>query len=80
MSFTPRAAGRMQAVQTPVISIVGDIVRATPGAISLGQGVVHYGPPSRRWRRHDSLAPNRTIINTKQLKELRSSPSLLPKK
>jgi aspartate/methionine/tyrosine aminotransferase len=45
MSFAPRAARRMQAVQTPVIPIVGDLVRSTPGAISLGQGVVHYGPP-----------------------------------
>jgi len=35
----------MQLVQTPVIPIVGDLVRCTPGAISLGQGVVHYGPP-----------------------------------
>jgi aspartate/methionine/tyrosine aminotransferase len=46
MSFTPRTAARMQAVQTPVIPVVGDLVRSTPGAISLGQGVVHYGPPS----------------------------------
>lgn len=45
MSFAPRAASRMQAVQTPVIPVVGDLVRATPGAISLGQGVVYYGPP-----------------------------------
>jgi len=45
MSFAPRSARRMQAVQTPVIPVVGDLVRATPGAISLGQGVVHYGPP-----------------------------------
>jgi len=35
----------MQSVQTPVIPIVGDMVRSTPGVISLGQGVVHYGPP-----------------------------------
>jgi aspartate/methionine/tyrosine aminotransferase len=41
----PKASARMQAVQTPVIPVVGDLVRATPGAISLGQGVVHYGPP-----------------------------------
>src|SRR6185369_16216281 len=46
MSFAPRPAARMQAVQTPVIPVVGDLVRSTPGAISLGQGVVHYGPPS----------------------------------
>jgi aspartate/methionine/tyrosine aminotransferase len=38
-------SARMQAVQTPVIPVVGDLVRATPGAISLGQGVVHYRPP-----------------------------------
>jgi aspartate/methionine/tyrosine aminotransferase len=35
----------MQLVQTPVIPVVGDLVRSTPGAISLGQGVVYYGPP-----------------------------------
>ena len=45
MSFAPRTAGRMQTVQTPVIPVVGDLVRSTPGAISLGQGVVYYGPP-----------------------------------
>jgi aspartate/methionine/tyrosine aminotransferase len=28
-----------------IVSVVGDMVRACPGAISLGQGVVHYGPP-----------------------------------
>ncbi len=36
---------RMAEVQTPIIPIVGDLVRSTPGAISLGQGVVSYGPP-----------------------------------
>ncbi len=45
MSFVPRASSRMHAVQSPVIPIVGELVRSTPGAISLGQGVVHYGPP-----------------------------------
>src|SRR5205085_7107474 len=45
MSLAPRSARRMQSVQTPVIPVVGELVRATPGAISLGQGVVHYGPP-----------------------------------
>ena len=38
-------ATRMDAVQSPIIPIIGGLVRATPGAISLGQGVVHYGPP-----------------------------------
>jgi aspartate/methionine/tyrosine aminotransferase len=36
---------RMQAVQTPVIPAVAALIRQHPGAISLGQGVVHYGPP-----------------------------------
>ncbi len=37
----------MTTVQDPVIPIVADLIRATPGTISLGQGVVAYGPPSR---------------------------------
>ena len=40
-----RESRRMAEVQSPVIPIVGDWVRATPGTISLGQGIVSYGPP-----------------------------------
>jgi aspartate/methionine/tyrosine aminotransferase len=36
---------RMQQVQSPIIPIVGEWIRATPGTHSLGQGVVHWGPP-----------------------------------
>lgn len=36
---------RMQAVQSPIIPIVGDLIRQHPGTISLGQGVVNYPPP-----------------------------------
>jgi len=36
---------RMQSVQTPIIPVVGELIRATPGTISLGQGVAYYGPP-----------------------------------
>ncbi|MEN6578455.1 MAG: pyridoxal phosphate-dependent aminotransferase [Phycisphaerales bacterium] len=36
---------RMQSVQTPIIPIVGELIRANPGTISLGQGVAYYGPP-----------------------------------
>ena len=36
---------RMQAVQTPIIPVVHKLIRDHPGTISLGQGVVHYGPP-----------------------------------
>ena len=36
---------RMQAVQTPIIPVVAELIRRHPGTISLGQGVVYYGPP-----------------------------------
>jgi aspartate/methionine/tyrosine aminotransferase len=35
----------MAAVQPPIIPILGELIRRTPGTISLGQGVVSYGPP-----------------------------------
>ncbi len=38
-------SGRVAAIQTPVIPIVGRWIAETPGTISLGQGVVSYGPP-----------------------------------
>ncbi len=37
---------RMQSVQSPIIPVVGELIRANPGTISLGQGVAYYGPPS----------------------------------
>jgi aspartate/methionine/tyrosine aminotransferase len=38
-------SARMLAVQQPIIPVVGELIRNHPGTISLGQGVVHYGPP-----------------------------------
>jgi len=35
----------MQAVQSPIIPVIGQLIRSYPGTISLGQGVVYYGPP-----------------------------------
>lgn len=40
-----RESSRLAAVQTPVIPIVGRWTAETPGTISLGQGIVAYGPP-----------------------------------
>jgi aspartate/methionine/tyrosine aminotransferase len=40
------AASRMDRIQAPIVAVVGDWIRQTPGTISLGQGVVHYGPPA----------------------------------
>ena len=42
-----RMATRMDQVQSPIIPVVGGWIRETPGTISLGQGVVHSGPPPR---------------------------------
>src|SRR5437870_386146 len=39
------APRRMEKVQLPVIPVVAELIRQTPGTISLGQGVVYYGPP-----------------------------------
>jgi aspartate/methionine/tyrosine aminotransferase len=36
---------RMRAVQSPIIPVVAELIRQHPGTISLGQGVVAYGPP-----------------------------------
>ena len=36
---------RMQAVQSPIIPVIAELIRRHPGTISLGQGVVHWGPP-----------------------------------
>jgi aspartate/methionine/tyrosine aminotransferase len=35
----------MQSVQAPIIPIIGKLIASTPGTISLGQGVVSWGPP-----------------------------------
>jgi aspartate/methionine/tyrosine aminotransferase len=41
----PPASRRMAAVQSPIIPVIAELIRNTPGTISLGQGVVYYGPP-----------------------------------
>src|SRR5688500_6656410 len=41
----PPISNRIQNVQSPMIPVVGEMIKRHPGTISLGQGVVHYGPP-----------------------------------
>ena len=36
---------RMLEVDAPIIPVIGQLIMAHPGTISLGQGVVFYGPP-----------------------------------
>ena len=38
-------ANRIEAVRSPVIPQVAELISQHPGTISLGQGVVNYGPP-----------------------------------
>ena len=40
-----RQSERMQRVDSPIIPTIAKLVRDNPGTISLGQGVVNYGPP-----------------------------------
>jgi len=37
---------RLATVETPIIPTIAAMVRRNPGTISLGQGVVNYGPPA----------------------------------
>ncbi len=45
MKTPPPLSQRMELVQTPIIPIVGHLIKENPGTISLAQGVVYYGPP-----------------------------------
>src|SRR5690349_9327449 len=40
-----RASRRMDSVRAPIIGVVSELAARTPGTISLGQGIVSYGPP-----------------------------------
>ena len=46
-----RESDRMRSVQTPIIPIIGRLIAETPGTISLGQGIVAYGPPPQAMAR-----------------------------
>ncbi len=45
--MTLSSSKRIQSVQDPIIPIVGQWIRENPGTVSLGQGVVWYGPPEQ---------------------------------
>jgi aspartate/methionine/tyrosine aminotransferase len=82
--LTMRQADRMAAVQTPVIPVIADLIRSTPGTISLGQGIVSYGPPpeamaaaatfggtldDHRYGPVEGLAPLLAVLQEKLLRE-----------
>ena len=37
---------RIDAIQSPIIPIIGELIKNSPGTISLGQGIVYYPPPT----------------------------------
>jgi aspartate/methionine/tyrosine aminotransferase len=43
----PATARRLSWVQPPVIPVMGELIAQTPGTISLGQGMVSWGPPAQ---------------------------------
>jgi aspartate/methionine/tyrosine aminotransferase len=45
-----REPQRMRNVQSPIIPVIAELIRTHPGTISLGQGVVSYGPPPEALR------------------------------
>lgn len=73
-------SSRLQTVQSPVIPVIGALVRDHPGTISLGQGVVNYGPPAEcvpaiqdffgdpenhKYKLVDGIVPLRELITRK---------------
>jgi aspartate/methionine/tyrosine aminotransferase len=56
-----REARRVSLMQTPVIPVIGELVRSNPGTISLGQGVVHYGPPPQAFERMSAALADHEI-------------------
>lgn len=48
----------MMEIQSPVIPIVSDLIKKTPGTISLGQGVVYYPPPQSVFEKVTTLKPS----------------------
>lgn len=49
---------RMQSVQSPIIPVVGELIRQNPGTISLGQGVVYYNPPQAAFAKISEFLEN----------------------
>lgn len=70
MPQTLRHTTRMDAVQAPIVPVIGEMIRRVPGTISLGQGVVHYGPPE------PAIAAARTALGESATHEYQDGPGL----
>ncbi|MEK9721517.1 MAG: aminotransferase class I/II-fold pyridoxal phosphate-dependent enzyme, partial [Quisquiliibacterium sp.] len=66
------ASDRIDQVQTPIIPTIAALVRANPGTISLGQGVVSYGPPA------DAVAALPALMADPQLNKYQAVTGIAP--
>jgi aspartate/methionine/tyrosine aminotransferase len=73
MARTLELSSRMAAVQAPIVAVVSEWTRQTPGTISLGQGVVHYGPPPEA---ADAVAAGLRDAATHEYQSVAGLPSL----
>ena len=66
----------MRGVQAPIIPVIADLIHETPGTISLGQGVVYYGPPEsalERARQIDNSLSYHLYSTVEGISELRTA-------
>jgi aspartate/methionine/tyrosine aminotransferase len=67
---------RLQRVQSPIIPVIGELIRNHPGTISLGQGVVSYPPPQQAFDQIAEFLANaelhkyQAVHGVQQLQEL----------
>jgi aspartate/methionine/tyrosine aminotransferase len=64
----------MDAVQAPIVAVIGGLIRQAPGTISLGQGVVHYGPPPAAI---DAVRGALTVASTHEYQDGAGLPALV---
>ncbi|MGH8550447.1 MAG: pyridoxal phosphate-dependent aminotransferase [Methylococcales bacterium] len=57
-SMLAACSRRIDSVQCPIIPVIAEKIRKTPGTISLGQGVVYYGPPEQALNRISDFLGN----------------------
>ena len=67
-------SARIKAVQTPIIPVIAELIRGNPGTISLGQGVVNYGPPPEAY---DALKHFQDTRNINKYQPVHGMPALI---
>ncbi|MFT5395455.1 MAG: aspartate/methionine/tyrosine aminotransferase [Gammaproteobacteria bacterium] len=72
-SNTFTASNRMLDIQSPVIPLVSDLIKKSPGTISLGQGVVYYPPPQSVY---DKVTALESSIDFNWYSEVEGTPEL----